>query len=286
MVFPPLQPLNTPNSNATDAIKDFGSNVTTNPDPFANNPNTSYPAINKIEKSLYGRVYTSEDISTRLSRIERTMFTTTYPSTPNGQRIDNIISNFNQINKVPNISSNGLSRMESKIFNQTYTNNSAQNRVERLEQQLFGTVQSGDLEARYRALQVATANINKMNQSQRGLRGFTNSLGNSFWGGGSMTGFTPPLDDFSDFGNDMNNTTTYNNNFNSNYGTNYGTNSYNNQNNAYGNNTYPRNNALNSLMLGGSYPTGSGIYRGYRTMHGYGDSYRNYGTGSSVTILD
>lgn len=250
--FPPLQPV--------DGLRDYNSSITSLADPFANAPNTIYPDISRVEQSLFGRTFENQNISLRLSRIEKTLFSTTYPSSSNGQRIDNIISNFNQINKYPNISSNELSRMENKIFSQSFISNNPERRIERLEQQIFGAVQSGDLVSRYEAVKMAAksynANRNNLyspnNVTQGGWKGIAANLGNAMLGG-SMTGFTPPINPYYAYGGGYNN-------------------SY---------NTYS-----NPLTNGRS-----GIYRGYGVNRGlggysYGESFSDFGTGTGVTILD
>lgn len=250
--FPPLQPV-----NQTNAIQDYGNSITSVPDPFVGNSAPNYNDINRIEQSLFGRTYDNQNINLRLGRIEKSLFTTTYPSAPAAQRIDNIISNFNQMNKYPNISQNALTKMETKVFGQNFPQNNQQKRIERLEQKIFGAVQSGDMDSRYEALKIAMNTYNKNiangnyqmnynNAPQKGWRGVTNALGGNFMGG-TMTGFTPPI-------------TPY-------YGNNMG---------AYGN------------PFAG---LGSGFYRGYGSNNGLGgyrymDQYSNYGSGTGVTILD
>jgi hypothetical protein len=121
-MFPPLQPIG--GIGGDSAFRDFANLPATG----SINPqvplNQTYPDVAQIEQSLFGKTYTNQNISVRLSRIEKTIFTTTYPNANERQRIDNIISNFNQINKYPNISRNVLSRMENRVFSQTFTQNS------------------------------------------------------------------------------------------------------------------------------------------------------------------
>lgn len=251
--FPPLQPMQQNNS-----IQDYGSNIASLSDPFVRRTTTNYPDISRIEQSLYGNSFDNQNISMRLSRIEKSLFTTTYPTAPETQRIDNIISNFNQINKYPNISQNVLSRMESKVFKQSFPQNNTQRRVERLEQQIFGAVQSGDISSRYEALKIAINSYNKNpinnddayssnNLAQGGWRGIAGNLGSAILGG-SMTGFTPQINPYSP-----------------NYG-NYST-------------------------YASPYGGGHGIYRGYGQTNGLGgyrfhNQYNDFGTGTGVTILD
>lgn len=245
--FPPLQPL----GNINSPMQNYNNNINSLPEQIVQQNSASYSNISQIEQALFGRNYSHQNISARLSRIERSLFTTTYPNATNTQRIDNIISNFNQMNKYPNISKNVLSRIESQMFSQVYPMNNSERRIERIEQQLFGATQSGDIEARYKAIQMAAKNYrrNDLNQqypsqiAQSGWKGLMGNFGNALMGG-SMTGFTPALNPYN----------TYNN-YNS-----------------------PSQN-------------GYGMYRGYGVNRGlggfsYGDSFNNYGSGSSVTILD
>lgn len=244
--FPPLQPIQTPYS-----VQNYNANALGSlSNPLGSAPNqsyTNYANLDKVEATLFGQNYSNQNIAIRLSRIEKSLFTTTYPNSSYEQRIDNIISNFNQITKYPNISNSELSNIESKIFRRNYSQNGAELRIERLEQQIFGAVQSGDIESRFTAVKAAAANYNKNNYqsptSQGGWKGIASALGNSLLGGGmyggSMTGFTPPVDPFFD------------------------------DNNSYNN-----------------YPSGSGIYRGYRSNHGYVDDFQNFSSRSGVTILD
>lgn len=259
VLFPPLQPLR-PLQPAD--INNSASNLTNNPantsDMLINQTNNKFSYISQIEQKLFGRTYSGQNISARLSRLEKNLFSTTYPDSTNEQRIDNIISNFNQISKYPNISQNGLSKIEAKVFKQIFPQNTVQRRIERLEQQMLGAVQNGNIDERYNVLLLAEKNYNKnaynnnidaiesynMNtvnpnfNTQSGWKGLLTNFSNPFWGG-SMTGFTPPV-----------------------------TPGYNNYNNYY------------------NYPNNYGSYRGYRTNRGYMDNFHSYTSGTGVTILD
>lgn len=247
-VFPPLQPV-----NQVDQVENYSNNITNLPDPFVKSQNSDYSDLNKIEQTLFGKTYSNQNISSRLSRIEKSLFSTTYPSASSAQRIDNIISNFNQINKYPNISKGELSKLETKVLSQSFPQNNPERRIERLEQQIFGAVQSGDFNSRYEALKMASKtylknhNFNNNyanNVQQNGLQGLMGNWGNA----GVMTGFTPPINPY---------------NFSNNY-------------NGY----------ANPSMSGGY-----NNYRGSRTDRGLGgfsyrDVFTSSGTGSGVTMLD
>ena len=261
--FPPLQPF----AGTGNAIQDNTVDSANLGDSFTNPLRENYPNLGKIEQTLFGRAYDNQNINTRLSRIENALFTTTYPNSTSAQRIDNIISNFNQINKNPNISKNVLSRLESRVFNQSFMQNSPQRRIERLEEQIFGAVQTGELDARCKALQLAAKTYNKNNSFSddfsdpmtsssftstsipmsmsmpmargRGLGGFLSNFTS-----GSMTGFTPNINPFGGYNN------------------------YNRYSNPY--NRY-------NPYLGNQRPQ-----QGYRAYNGTS----NYGSGAGVTILD
>jgi len=245
-LFPPLQPIG---GNAFAPQSGSYNNVTNLPNPFTVQPNLKYPDVTKIEQTLFGNTYTKQDITIRLSRIERSMFSATYPGASVDQRVQNIIMNFNQINQNPNISQNVLSRIEAKVLNQKFPQNSAQRRIERLEEQVFGAVQSGDLDTRYQNLLTASKKFNNLAQNSivpsTGWRGIVQNLGNSFVGGGYVTGVTPPINPY--------------------YG-NYSPSTYGYSANPFGN--------------------GSGIYRGIRTNTGMYDGFQDFGSGAGVNILD
>lgn len=253
-VFPPLQPL-----NGGDFVS--GNNLAS-ADPFVKKTyvpalKANYPKINDVERSLFGKSYANQDILLRLARIEKSIFSTTYPDLSLAQRVDNIILNYNQMSQYPNISRAGLSQIEAKVFGRNYSQNPPQERIERLEQELLGAVQGGDLAQRYETLRTAAGNYNSVPTSgyyqnplttgQTGWKGLLGVLGSSLLGGGNLTGFTPSVDPY----------------YSGLYGNGY--------------------NGFNDL--GGINP-GSGIYKGVRTNHGYSDSFRDYGSSSRVTILD
>lgn len=218
-------------------------------DNYNNVNNTSNTNLSKIEYTLYGRSFESQNIGIRLGRIEKSLFSTTYPNQSYEQRIDNIISNFNQINKMPNISKSDLNRLEAKAFNQNFAQLSPEKRVERLEEKIFGAAQSGDLKTRINNLKLATKfnngqSVNNINPMMKtGWRGIASTLGNAF-NGGTMTGFTPPIDS-----------------------------SYNNYNTPYmgiGGGNYGMN---------GGYSNNRGLFREY-------NGFSNFGTGAGVRILN
>ena len=100
---------------------------------------------------------------------------------------------------------NKLNRLERKIFNRSFNEDSIENRIVRLEEQIFGTIQSGDLVARYNILQKAVPRYRSYTSQSvdpycvapnaTNWRGLAGSLGNFFNNSfmGYPTGITPPI---------------------------------------------------------------------------------------------
>ena len=90
-----------------------------------------------------------------------------------------------------------ISKFERILFNQTYTNDTELNRLSRIEQELFGTIHSGDINRRYDNIRRA---IDCKGNSGK-VSNFFNNFGNVL-GGGYPTGITPILEDYEigDFG--------------------------------------------------------------------------------------
>lgn len=96
-----------------------------------------------------------------------------------------------------------LPKLEQKVFNRTFNNDIVSNRIARLEEQIFGTIQHGDLNKRYLNLQKAVPKYNKTQEfshysaipQQNGWRGLAGSLGNFFSQNymGVPTGFSPQI---------------------------------------------------------------------------------------------
>ena len=267
-IFPPLQP-------RENSVKTYNNSMSELRKPVMDSLKVKYSNIERIEQILFDKIYSKQSLSRRLSRIEKKMFSRTYNEATDSQRIDNIISNFNQINKYPDISMNILSKMESHVLKQKYEQDNPLRRVERLEEEVFGAVQSGDLNSRYKALDMVYRRYKKNNNNQFAFEeddfGFTNAYSGSGptkrnWlnlGGlmnsnsGYMTGFTPPIK-------------TYNNNSRYNRYNRHNSHRYHSHRNNH--NNYNR-----------RYPYGS---RYNQPQYGYYSGLSNFMTGMGVTILD
>ena len=120
---------------------------------------TDYPKINLAEKQLFGKTYQNEDITNRLSRLEHKLFKTNYQYLSLAERTDNITRKM-QIGEFSGISPRELSVMEQRIFMKTYPQDDAEMRITRLEKEIFGAMQGGDIKERFETLQSATKYYN------------------------------------------------------------------------------------------------------------------------------
>ena len=101
-------------------------------------------------------------------------------------------------NRNYDIKNHDLAKYEKILFNTVYSNDTELNRLSRIEQELFGTIHSGDINGRYENIRRA---INCRDSASGKISNFLNNFG-SFLGGGYPTGVTPDLYDFetTDFG--------------------------------------------------------------------------------------
>ncbi|MFR1673180.1 MAG: hypothetical protein ACLSWI_09580 [Candidatus Gastranaerophilaceae bacterium] len=198
------------NSNKLDAFEGYVSYKETN------NANFTYPKITQIEKTILGRTYEHQDLDLRLNRLEKSVFNKTYPSMSYDERVNNIIVNYNT-NSTSDINLNNLSRIESKVLGRNYAFDTPKSRVERIEEKMFGAVQSGNISERFETIKHASKNYKSYsayaNQdpygtcyqnsnrgyaappvvSTTGIRSMLGSMGNYLWGG-YPTGYTPQMD--------------------------------------------------------------------------------------------
>lgn len=86
-----------------------------------------------------------------------------------------------------------INALENYILNRNYTRESDLQRLERLEMQAFGALQSGDINTRYDNVRSAILSRPKQNYRTSLLR----NIGNYF--GGQMTGYTPSMGSSSPF---------------------------------------------------------------------------------------
>jgi hypothetical protein len=177
---------------------------------------TDYPKVTNFENRLYNRSFTGQNIYSRISRIEKTLFTKSFDSEELIDRVDRISDNLeNKNDKKPafdsyddNISSNlplgDLNNLEEKTFGHPYQNDNPVVRIKRLENELLGATQSGDMNNRIERLKVASQNQGLSDFSDRddfsasnpNLDNFENlggGSGFSSYGGNSSTGILNSL---------------------------------------------------------------------------------------------
>ena len=121
-----------------------------------NEEKTNYPAIDKIEKQVFGKTYEKENIYTRLDRLERKILGKTTANSLNErvsflqektkQKINKNYDSYTENNynsddynyyssKAGNPE---ISIMEKKLLGKNYDNENLENRLSRLEMKLFG----------------------------------------------------------------------------------------------------------------------------------------------------
>lgn len=192
--FPPLEP----KQNSVKTLEKNSCNK------------LNYNKVTQAEKTILGQTYENQHIGVRLNRLERTVFNRTYPQMSYEERMNNIIVNYKNNNVSQNNSINKkISKMEKKVFGRSFADDSPENRISRLEEHVFGTIQSGSLNNRYSMLCKAVPHYsNKYSMtipddpyfglpvsSSNGLRSlagsFTNFMNRHFVG--MPTGFTPQI---------------------------------------------------------------------------------------------
>ncbi len=203
-----------------------------------------------------------------------------------------------------------ISDIEYSKYGQTYENESLANRLNRLETDLFGMEQSGDLDSRLYKLEKLS--MNKMQspsnafydtytsgKNKSSIRNFLDNVADTFSNSGTLTGFTPsmtyssnPNDIYnyglSGFTSNYSNYCPYNNYYNNKYN---GLNKY---KKAFGNNLYnPPKVPVGKVGVKPPYPSPvRASYNPHNHFAPYGRRPQNqniassFATGSSVHILE
>ena len=181
----------------------------------------NYPKINTLESNLFKRTFERENIYKRLARLENRLFKEAYPNLPLSTRVDNILNNVDA-GIMYNISTKELAKLETKVLGRTYSNDDTESRITRLEKEMLGAMQGGNLTERFNTVKTASKHYNSypeiansqsvyqtysgpyttnnswQNIKPRGLGGFMQNLLGAIFGGmtsGTMTGYTPPIYD-------------------------------------------------------------------------------------------
>jgi len=111
----------------------------------------------------------------------------------NGQTVPSYPANGGSYYR-PQIPAENLSALEKYALNKTYPREYPLQRLERLENLAFGSIQYGDLETRYRNVENAILSRGRAVPNKRNV---WSSLGNYF--AGQMTGYTPPVQNYGNY---------------------------------------------------------------------------------------
>ena len=173
--------------------------------------------LSDIEKTVFGKDYQKQDLNLRLNRLEKSMFNKTYPNMNADERIDNLYAGYN--NQVKSVAPEEIAELEKCVWGRSYGNDSAETRVSKLEEEVLGAIQNGDLSKRIETLEQALASSGQMQPYGTCYGGyvpqydpnivndyhdgafsrFKNNLGLIF-GGGCPTGWSPQLGPVDQFG--------------------------------------------------------------------------------------
>ena len=169
----------------------------------------SYPKISSLENTIFNRTYENQDIYDRLKRLEKKVFRRTFENMTLADRMDNILNNVDPA-IVYNINQKELAKIENKILGRSFEYENIDERITRLEKEMLGAMQSGNIKQRYdvvksaarhyNAYPVYTAqqqqNYNTYNnykKPRRNILGFFFDMLSTGFGAGQMTGYTPPV---------------------------------------------------------------------------------------------
>ncbi|MDD3594425.1 MAG: hypothetical protein PHX18_07350 [Candidatus Gastranaerophilales bacterium] len=124
----------------------------------AYNTQSDYTPLDDMEQRLFAKTFAQENNYKRLNRIENKIFNKTFSELPVNIRIQNILEAINN-NKTNDMAIRYLDFAESQIFSRTYPQNDPSERLERLEIQVFGAVQPGNILSRIENIKRATTNV-------------------------------------------------------------------------------------------------------------------------------
>lgn len=186
--------------------------VTTTADRLSRSTNESYPRITQVEGILFQRSYEGEDIYLRLNRIEQKMFRRKFAGMPLASRMENILANVDE-GLMYGISPRDIAKLENRVFGRTFEQDDSDTRITRLEKEMLGAMQGGNLKKRFQTVKTAAKHYNTYPeiaarnsafspnyynnprmQRQNFLGKFLDYVAGGF-GMGTMTGYTPSLYD-------------------------------------------------------------------------------------------
>ena len=217
-----FKPLAQPSPESSTALQNPANQISSS---------ESYPKITQLEYSIFKKSYEKQNIYSRLNRLEKKIFNTTYDGLPLANRVDNLMNNIDS-GILYGITSKDLAKLETKVLGRTYMNDDTESRITRMEKEMLGAMQGGNLKDRYDTIKTASKHYNsypEIVQSQNvytpfssfgydpyysgypystgryrrspGVGSILNSMANRvmrtrhYAPGGMLTGFTPPLYD-------------------------------------------------------------------------------------------
>ena len=193
-------------SNIADNIKSVS---------YSKDANSKDPRLSLVEKNIYGKSYEHQEVNLRLNRLEKSMFNKTYPSLSNEERIENLFVNYNQ--EVQGVIPQELSELEKNVFEKTYEKEDELSRVSRLEAQVLGAIQQGNINNRVNMLKDVIASSKSQYtspygtcyggympqvNSNKGIKNTLSRLGDIF-GKGCPTGISPQIPPYDTYHFDM-----------------------------------------------------------------------------------
>jgi len=137
----------------------------------------NYPKITQLETYMFKRTYERENIYKRLSRLEYKIFNTEFPNMPLASRVENILTNVDS-GIMFNISEKELAKIEFKTFGRNFPNDDTESRITRLEKEILGAMQGGNLRERFDTIQTASKHYNtypEIIQTQNAYQAYHNN---------------------------------------------------------------------------------------------------------------
>ena len=120
----------------------------------------NYPRVSALEQDIFNATYDNDDVAVRLERLEKKLFGKPNTSMDLSERTDRLEAVID-----PDYSSNAvkpndriqltLSALEQQILGHTYNRDSTEKRIKRLEEDVLGASQNGNIEDRLMTLEKA-----------------------------------------------------------------------------------------------------------------------------------
>lgn len=120
---------------------------------------SSYPKITQLELGIFRKSYEREDIYSRLTRLENKVFRRNFVGMPLSARVDNLLTNVDT-GVMYGITNNDLSKLEMKVIGRTYPNDDTESRITRMEKEMLGAMQGGNLKERLEIVKKASKHYN------------------------------------------------------------------------------------------------------------------------------